>query len=234
MHWYGTLLNVRVQVCRDPRPPPKLVSHTSDHVGGSHRALPSRPPPGAGKTCKYPPVHRIENEFSGFRRMHFSGELFRFTLAELDHELKMSPFRICSRCEAKQQMRFGGEVDSIYHSLKRSSRLRYGLVVLLSFPPALSSMGTSENAYRRHLIVGVTIFCEILGPMSFGLRIWARRISKAELWWDDYVMSLGLVISLLSPSPTVRKLTIRIASSSLQFLEYAISLVSIPRSSCGL
>lgn len=89
-------------------------------------------------------------------------------------------------------------------------------------------MSTSEIAYRQHLVIGVTTFCEILGPVSFGLRLWARRISKADLWWDDYVMSLGLVISMRSAKPNTVKLTMGIARFLLQSLEYATTLVGFP------
>ena len=47
---------------------------------------------------------------------------------------------------------------------------------------------------RHHdLVIGVTTLCEVLAVLSFSLRIWARRISNAHLWWDDYIMGVGLV-----------------------------------------
>ena len=56
-----------------------------------------------------------------------------------------------------------------------------------------STMGDSEIRFHRHLVIGVTTFCQVLGVSAFGLRLWARRISDASLWWDDYLMGVGLV-----------------------------------------
>lgn len=54
-------------------------------------------------------------------------------------------------------------------------------------------MSDAEIRYHRHMVIGVTTFCQILGVLAFGLRLWARRISIANLWWDDYLMGVGLV-----------------------------------------
>lgn len=56
-----------------------------------------------------------------------------------------------------------------------------------------AAMSEEETWHPRHLIIGVSIFLEILGVGSFALRIWARKLSKATFWWDDYVMAAGLV-----------------------------------------
>ena len=54
-------------------------------------------------------------------------------------------------------------------------------------------MSAAEIAYNKRLIVGVTTFCELIGVVSCAARLLARRLSKATLWWDDYVMGIGLV-----------------------------------------
>ena len=47
---------------------------------------------------------------------------------------------------------------------------------------------------RHHdLVIAVTTLSEIFALLSFWLRIWARRISNAKLWWDDFIMGVGLV-----------------------------------------
>lgn len=47
--------------------------------------------------------------------------------------------------------------------------------------------------YRQKLIVGVTTAVLILAIVSCLLRWYARRISSATLWYDDYLMGAGLV-----------------------------------------
>lgn len=54
-------------------------------------------------------------------------------------------------------------------------------------------MESKETTYRQHLTIGITIFIEILGIASYGLRLLARKVSKTSLWYDDYVMGIGLV-----------------------------------------
>ena len=54
-------------------------------------------------------------------------------------------------------------------------------------------MSHARILYHQHLVVGVTTFCELIGVLSFAARILARRMSKATLWWDDYIMGIGLV-----------------------------------------
>lgn len=54
-------------------------------------------------------------------------------------------------------------------------------------------MSFAEISYQRHLVIGVETFLNILSFGSYGLRLWVRSISKAKLWWDDYLMGIGLV-----------------------------------------
>ena len=57
-------------------------------------------------------------------------------------------------------------------------------------------MSAVEINHHQHLVIGVTTFLEIVAVASFALRLWARRISNASFWWDDYVMGIGLVCTL--------------------------------------
>ena len=88
-------------------------------------------------------------------------------------------------------------------------------------------MSAREVSYRQHLVIGVTTFCEIIGPVSFALRLWARKLSKANLWWDDYVMGLGLVRAYFFNSQRIVGSALTGASSLLRYLAYAISLVGM-------
>jgi hypothetical protein len=54
-------------------------------------------------------------------------------------------------------------------------------------------MDSKEILYHQHLIIGVITFKEILGLTSYTLRLVARRLSGAGLWYDDYVMGIGWV-----------------------------------------
>lgn len=56
-------------------------------------------------------------------------------------------------------------------------------------------MGSKEITYYQHMIIGVTTFTEVLGITSYGLRLLARHLSRSGLWYDDYVMGIGLVSS---------------------------------------
>ena len=47
--------------------------------------------------------------------------------------------------------------------------------------------------YHQHLVIAVTTFVEVIGITAYALRLLARRLSRSKLWYDDYVMGLGLV-----------------------------------------
>lgn len=47
--------------------------------------------------------------------------------------------------------------------------------------------------YHQRLVVGVTTFVELIGITAFACRLFARRLSRADSWYDDYVMGAGLV-----------------------------------------
>lgn len=47
--------------------------------------------------------------------------------------------------------------------------------------------------YRQHLILGVTTTILILAILSYALRLYAKRITAANVWWDDYTIGVGLV-----------------------------------------
>lgn len=47
--------------------------------------------------------------------------------------------------------------------------------------------------YHRRLVIGVTTFVELIGVTAYACRLLARRLSGSKLWYDDYVMGVGLV-----------------------------------------
>lgn len=51
----------------------------------------------------------------------------------------------------------------------------------------------AQVSYHHRLILAIEILFKTLSFISFGLRLWARHMSKATLWCDDYIMGLGLV-----------------------------------------
>lgn len=56
-------------------------------------------------------------------------------------------------------------------------------------------VGAPSNGltYRQHLILGVSITTMGLAMISYALRLYAKRITAAKVWWDDYVIGIGLV-----------------------------------------
>lgn len=62
-------------------------------------------------------------------------------------------------------------------------------------------MSADEINYHRHLVIGVETLVKVLSFASFGLRLWARRVSESKLWWDDYIMGIGLVRGPWIPFP---------------------------------
>ena len=45
---------------------------------------------------------------------------------------------------------------------------------------------------RQHLVIRVTTTILVLAFLSYGLRLYAKRITAAHIWWDDYLIGLGL------------------------------------------
>lgn len=43
------------------------------------------------------------------------------------------------------------------------------------------------------LINACTVILFVLGSVGVGLRFWARRKSKQNLWWDDYLVLFSWV-----------------------------------------
>ncbi|EPE06929.1 integral membrane protein [Ophiostoma piceae UAMH 11346] len=48
--------------------------------------------------------------------------------------------------------------------------------------------------YNLRLTIGVVVTCLLLAILSFGLRLYARTVSSAKLWYDDYWMILVMVM----------------------------------------
>ncbi|KAI6092006.1 hypothetical protein F4821DRAFT_154973 [Hypoxylon rubiginosum] len=55
-------------------------------------------------------------------------------------------------------------------------------------------MAAVVDTYAQRLTTGIVVTCLALSVLSFGLRLYARKASAAKLWWDDYWMSLPMVI----------------------------------------
>ncbi|KAI0377292.1 hypothetical protein F5Y04DRAFT_285077 [Hypomontagnella monticulosa] len=52
------------------------------------------------------------------------------------------------------------------------------------------------DTYAQRLTTGIVVTCLGLSVLSFALRLYARSISAAKLWWDDYWMSLPMIICI--------------------------------------
>ena len=86
-------------------------------------------------------------------------------------------------------------------------------------------MDSKEVLHNRHLIIGITTFIEVLGITSYVLRLLARRFSSTALWWDDYIMGMGLVTASIpgicyyvgkSTRPTAEKSSAEKSSPSIR------------------
>lgn len=53
-----------------------------------------------------------------------------------------------------------------------------------------------SDTYAQRLTTGIVVTCLALSVISFGLRIYARSVSAAKLWWDDYWMALPMLICI--------------------------------------
>ena len=47
--------------------------------------------------------------------------------------------------------------------------------------------------YNQNLIIAITTLVLVLAYASYALRLYARRVSGAKVWWDDYMVAAGLV-----------------------------------------
>lgn len=54
-----------------------------------------------------------------------------------------------------------------------------------------------DEVYQKQLFALVpTIIIMVLSISTYGLRLICRRKTGQKLWWDDYLMGAGLLISL--------------------------------------
>ena len=60
-------------------------------------------------------------------------------------------------------------------------------------------MATNDYLYNQRLIIGVTTVVLTLVIVSYALRLYARRISEARIWFDDIIIGIGLVSFVLDP-----------------------------------
>lgn len=49
-----------------------------------------------------------------------------------------------------------------------------------------------DNPHEASFLT-IIVFGLVAVPLSFGLRLWARRISALEFWWDDLLMGFALI-----------------------------------------
>lgn len=54
-------------------------------------------------------------------------------------------------------------------------------------------MTRNEVVYHQRLIIVINTVALVLGIGSYILRLYARNISKAKFWYDDFLMGVGLV-----------------------------------------
>ncbi|KAI0842427.1 hypothetical protein F5Y06DRAFT_257600 [Hypoxylon sp. FL0890] len=57
-------------------------------------------------------------------------------------------------------------------------------------------MTSLTETYAQRLTTGIVITCLALSVISFVLRIYSRRVTAAQLWWDDYWMCLPMLICI--------------------------------------
>ena len=84
-------------------------------------------------------------------------------------------------------------------------------------------MDSKEVLYNQHLIIAITTFIEVLGITSYVLRLLARRFSSTALWWDDYVMGIGLV-TIYPPSSQVFTVSAAHKCSAIRFDTWTLLL----------
>ena len=59
--------------------------------------------------------------------------------------------------------------------------------------PATVKMKRNDAENREPLIIAITTIVLVLGYTSYILRLYIRSTSNAKLWYDDYMMGVGLV-----------------------------------------
>ncbi|KAJ5802122.1 uncharacterized protein N7503_004572 [Penicillium pulvis] len=60
-----------------------------------------------------------------------------------------------------------------------------------------STPGYDPNATRVPVIIGVCVTMIVLAVLATALRIWARVMTKAKLWWDDWLCIVGLIFAIM-------------------------------------
>ncbi|KAI5860888.1 hypothetical protein GGS23DRAFT_579367 [Durotheca rogersii] len=57
-------------------------------------------------------------------------------------------------------------------------------------------MASIIDTHAQRLTIGIVVVCLGMSVLSFGLRIYARSVSAAKLWWDDYWMALPMLVCI--------------------------------------
>ena len=57
--------------------------------------------------------------------------------------------------------------------------------------------------YNQNLIIAITTLVLALAYISYALRLYARRVSGAKVWWDDYMIGGGLVRDIIVHTRTI-------------------------------
>lgn len=63
-------------------------------------------------------------------------------------------------------------------------------------------MSAGDSSYSQRLIIGTTTALLLSGIFSYLIRLYARRITHMKLWYDDYLMAVGLVRT--EPLPIIK------------------------------
>ena len=69
---------------------------------------------------------------------------------------------------------------------------------MLSYPP---TSPTDLSASKGPQILAAVATTYVLATIAVILRFVSRRISKAQLWWDDWLIIIALVNVIFAPSP---------------------------------
>ena len=77
-------------------------------------------------------------------------------------------------------------------------RTRLHIIVLTNMSQQIENpLNRGYLTERQQLIIGVTTTILLLALISYGLRLYAKRITAATVWWDDYAIGVGLAFAII-------------------------------------
>jgi hypothetical protein len=62
--------------------------------------------------------------------------------------------------------------------------------------PVFLAPADAGDLYNQRLTTGIVVTCLALATISFVLRIYARVVTHAKLWYDDYWMFLVMALCI--------------------------------------